>query len=173
LQLTFKWQPTTCLENSPLAVWSGKKPTQGFALNYISITGYNREQTKGSYHKFILLEQKKTATELMSQICSGDFSSSLKVIANEEETINKIKEHFSNLVKLVEIKSGLIEPILISIALHNAAMGDWIINEFMTKRHYEHASLIGKLALCDRTRLVDRISILLTKTVDTLTSTEN
>lgn len=79
----------------------------------------------------ILREQKKTATELMASICSGDFIQSLKILANQEETINKIKEHFSNLVELFEIKSGLIEPIFISLAMHNASMGDWIINEFI------------------------------------------
>jgi len=79
----------------------------------------------------ILRDQKKTATEVMAQICSGDFSQSLKIIANQHDTVAKIKEHFTSLVQLMEIKAGLIEPIFISITMHNAAMGDWIINEFI------------------------------------------
>lgn len=157
----------TCLENSPLAVWVGKK-NHGFALHYITLTGYDCSKTAGSYHKMILRDLKKTATEAMAQICSGDFSSSLKVIANQHETITKIKEHFVSLVQLMEIKAGLIEPILISIATHNAEMGDWIINQFISKKLFRHASLIGKLILCDRTHLVHRLRIMLGKTVDTL-----
>ena len=30
--------------------------------------------------------------ELMSLVCSGEYSSALKVIANQKETIDKIKE---------------------------------------------------------------------------------
>jgi hypothetical protein len=43
--------------------------------------------------------------EIMSLICSGDFSSALKVIANQKETIEKIKSQFDLLTSLVELKS--------------------------------------------------------------------
>jgi len=143
-------------------------------VHFISITGYNYSLTSGSYHKLILREQKKTATEAMAQICQGDFSQSLKIIANQYETVAKIKEHFTSLVQLMEIKAGLIEPIFISIATHNAQMGDWIINEFIRQKVLQHSALIGQLVLCDNTRLIDRIRIMLDKIIDTFaTSSEN
>jgi len=73
----------------------------------------------------------------------------------------------------MEIKSSLIEPIFISIAEHNATMGDWIINEFIKNKHYQHAALVGKLVLCDRSRLIDRLRIMLDKTVETLLLASN
>lgn len=84
-----------CVENSPLVKTINKNKM--FAISYISITGFNLTKTVGNYSKLILQEQKKTATEVMAQICSGEFSSVLQVIANQEETINKIKEHFDML----------------------------------------------------------------------------
>lgn len=36
----------------------------------------------------------------------------------------------------MEIKAGLIEPIFISIATHNAVMGDWIIQEFIRNKYF-------------------------------------
>jgi len=122
----------------------------------------------------VLREQKKTATEIMAMICAGDFSHSLQVIANQVETTNKIKEHFPNLVALVEIKTGLIEPIFAALATHNAAMGDWLIREFIRRNLFTHSALVGKLVLCDRARLIDRLRIMLDKTVVTLaTAAEN
>jgi hypothetical protein len=80
----------------------------------------------------------------------------------------KIKEHFTSLVELMELKAGLIEPIFISLATHNAAMGDWILQEFIHNKFFQHSALIGKLVLCDSVRLIDRIRIMLEKTVETL-----
>jgi hypothetical protein len=37
-------------------------------------------------------EQKKAALQVMALICSGEFSSVLKVIANQDDTIEKIKQ---------------------------------------------------------------------------------
>jgi hypothetical protein len=65
IQLSFRWQPTACVENSPLAVFVGK-PNSGFSLHYISLTGYDCSKTSGSLHKLVLREQKKTATEVMA-----------------------------------------------------------------------------------------------------------
>lgn len=61
-------------------------------------------------------------------ICSGDFSSILKVISNQEKTIDKIKSSFSLLADLLNVKANLIEPTFIAISTHNTEMGDWIIN---------------------------------------------
>lgn len=70
----------TCLENSPLATRI-LKPVS-LSINYISITGYNLNQLKGKYADQINKSQKKTAMEMMSLVCQGEFSSALKVIAN-------------------------------------------------------------------------------------------
>jgi len=155
-----------CMENSLLSNKIGKP--QFFGIHYISLTGYDCSKTSGSLQKVVLREQKKTATEIMAMICAGDFSHSLQVIANQLETTNKIKEHFPNLVALVEIKTGLIEPIFSALATHNAAMGDWLIREFIRRNLFTHSALVGKLVLCDRARLIDRIRIMLDKTVEML-----
>ena len=90
------------------------------------------------------------------------------MIANQAETTNKIKEHFGNLVALVEIKAGLIEPRFVARATHNAVMGDWLIREFIRRGLYAHSALIGKLVLCDSARLIDRLRIMLDKTIEVL-----
>jgi hypothetical protein len=90
------------------------------------------------------------------------------------ETTNKIKKHFANLVGLVEIKAGLIEPIFVSLATHNAIMGDWLIREFIHRGLYAHSALVGKLVLCDHARLIERIRIMLDKTIEVLaTASDN
>jgi len=73
-----------------------------------------------------------------------------------------------NLVGLVEIKAGLIEPIFVSLATHNAVMGDWLIHEFIRRGLYAHSTLVGKLVLCDHARLIDRLRIMLNKTIEVL-----
>ena len=80
----------TCLENSPLATRILKP--QSLSINYISVTGYSLKQAKGKYSDLVNKSQKKTAMEMMSLVCQGEFSSALKVIANQKETIDKIKE---------------------------------------------------------------------------------
>lgn len=69
----------TCLENSPLSTKFTKPPS--FGINYISLLGYDLTKV-GDYLTYIKQEQKKTALEVLSIICSGDFVSILKVIAN-------------------------------------------------------------------------------------------
>jgi hypothetical protein len=70
----------TCLENSPLASKFTKQAAYG--INYISLLGYDLTKI-GDYVSYIKQEQKKTALEVLSIICSGDFSNILKVIANQ------------------------------------------------------------------------------------------
>lgn len=53
-----------CMENSLLSNKTGKP--HYFSIHYISLTGYDTSKTSGNYHKLILREQKKTATEVMS-----------------------------------------------------------------------------------------------------------
>lgn len=69
----------TCIENSPLAIKAQKQ--HAFAINYLSVIGHGIEKV-GDYHTYIKQEQKKTALEVLSLICSGDFVRILKVIAN-------------------------------------------------------------------------------------------
>jgi hypothetical protein len=146
----------TCLENSPLANRL-TKPVQ-LAINFISVTGYDLTQVRGNYAHYIQREQKKTAMEVMSLICSGNFSSALKVIANQKETIEKIKSQFDHLATLVELKSVMIEPTFVSISTHNAEMGDWIIRRFISTKGFEkHAGLCGKIVVCDKQRVGDRL----------------
>jgi len=91
------------------------------------------------------------------------------VIANQEETINKIKSQFNLLASLIEIKSELIEPTFISISTHNPEMGDWIINRLLNQDDFsKHASLTGKLIICDKSRVAERQSILLMQIISTL-----
>lgn len=70
----------TCVENSMLSTRFEKRLCM--ALNFISITGYKAEGMSG-YGQYMKGEQKKTALEVMSLICAGNFSSALKVIANQ------------------------------------------------------------------------------------------
>ena len=51
------------------------------------------------------------------------------MIANQTETIAKIKSHFDLLTSLSQ---EMIEPIFVSISTFNAEMGDWIINRFIS-----------------------------------------
>jgi hypothetical protein len=73
-----------CLENSPLAARQAKRPA--FAINYISLLGYRLSESTGALAKrtqnYIASEQKKTALEVLSKICSGNFATVLRVISN-------------------------------------------------------------------------------------------
>jgi len=75
----------SCMENSPYVTRMNK--AQYFAINFISLTGYDTTQVKGDIALQVQREQKKTAMEVMSLICSGEHSNALKVIANQPETI--------------------------------------------------------------------------------------
>lgn len=83
----------TCLENSPLAIKFTKQPALG--VNYISILGFDMSKMGSDFINTIKQEQRKTALEVLSIICSGDFSSILKVIANQQQTIEKMKKSFN------------------------------------------------------------------------------
>lgn len=157
----------SCIENSPLAAKLNKP--QVLSINYISISGYDLTQVKSSSTNFIVKEQKKAALQVMSLICSGEFSSVLKVIANQHDTIEKIKQQFDLLASLVDEKSSMIEPTFVSIATHNSEMGDWIIKRFISTPGYEkHASLCGKIIICDQLKVVDRLQLLLQKILEIL-----
>ena len=73
----------------------------------------------------------------MSLICSGEFSKVLKVIANQQEIVDKIMTNFDLLVSLTDEKSQMIEPTFVSLAPYNPEMGDWIIKKFLSKPGYE------------------------------------
>lgn len=94
----------------------------------------------------------------------------MKVIANQANTISKIKNQFDLLASLVDDKSSMIEPTFVSIATHNAEMGDWIIKRFMETAGFEkHAALCGKIIICDIEKAVDRLQVLLLKIFEILT----
>jgi len=50
------------------------------------------------------------------------------VIANQKDTVEKLKKSFSLLASLVSIKANLIEPTFIALSTYNTEMGDWIID---------------------------------------------
>ena len=52
--------------------------------------------------------------------------------------------------------------------MHNAMMGDWIIQRLIQSEKYQHAGLTGKLILCDRKNMVSRLRIILDRTIETL-----
>ena len=101
--------------------------------------------------------------EMMSLVCQGEFSSALKVIANQRETIEKIKEQFDFLASLATNNANIsIEPIFIKIATHNREMGDWIIRQLIAKEgSAANASLTGKLIICDKSMIAARLTLLL------------
>lgn len=72
-------------------------------------------------------------------------------------------------------KSAMIEPTFVSISTHNASMGDWIIKRFITTPGFEkHAGLCGKIIICDKDKVVDRLQLLLEMilvTIHTILST--
>lgn len=139
----------TCLENSPLATRILKP--QSLSINYISVTGYNLNNVKGKYADLVNRGQKKSAMEIMSFVCQGEFSSALKVISNQKETIDKIKEQFDFLASLATKNANIsIEPIFIKISTYNKEMGDWIIKRLIAKEgSAANASLTGKLIISD------------------------
>jgi hypothetical protein len=100
--------------------------------------------------------------DVMSLVCSGEFSSALKVIANQKETIEKIKEQFDFLAKLAKQKSSTIEPTFIKISTYNAEMGDWIIQQLLQREGgASNASLAGKLTICDKVMIPKRLKLIL------------
>ena len=73
------------------------------------------------------------------------------------------------LTSLVEMKSSMIEPTLVSISAHNAEMGDWIIKRFITTEGFEkHAGLCGRIIVCDKEMVSARLQLLLHRIVETL-----
>ena len=65
----------------------------------------------------------------------------------------------------------MIDPTFVSIATHNAEMGDWIIKRFISTEGLEkHASLCGKIIICDREKVVDRLKLLLLKILELLSN---
>lgn len=152
-----------CLENSPLAARQAKRPA--FAINYISLLGYKLTESTGTLSKrtrnYIASEQKKTALEVLSKICSGNFPSVLRVISNQSQTIDKIKSQFDSLASLVSIKSSLIEPTFIAIARYNKEMGDWMIQKFLSSPNFEkHAPLTANLIMCEKVEVPNRLQML-------------
>jgi hypothetical protein len=118
---------------------------------------------------FIASEQKKTALEVLSKICSGNFSSVLRVISNQKQTIDKIKSQFDLLASLVSIKSSLIEPTFIAIARYNKEMGDWMIQKFLSSSSFEkHAPLTANLIMCERVEVPNRLRMLQDHLMDQL-----
>ena len=68
----------------------------------------------------------------------------------------------------------MIEPTLVSIASHNPEMGDWIIQKLITTPGYEkHASLCGKIIICDKSKVVDRLKLLMTKILELFVQINN
>lgn len=65
--------------------------------------------------------------DILAKICSSNFSSVLKIIANEPRSISKIKSQFGKLSNLVKSKKSSIEPIFIAFCKYNSEIGDWMI----------------------------------------------
>ena len=84
IKLCMRRHVLSCLENSPLAARQSKRPA--FAINYISILGYQLSDSTATLAKrtqnCIASEQKKTALEVLSKLCQGNFSSVLRIISN-------------------------------------------------------------------------------------------
>ena len=158
----------TCLENSPLATRILKPQT--LSINYISVTGYNLNNVKGKYADLVNKGQKKSAMEIMSFVCQGEFSSALKVLSNQKETIDKIKEQFDFLASLATKNANIsIEPIFIKISTYNKEMGDWIIKRLIAKEGSPaNASLTGKLIISDLSMVPGRLDLLLQSIIERL-----
>lgn len=120
----------TSLELGPLSTRI-MKPVS-LSINFISISGYFLKTARGKYADLVSKSQQKTAMEIMSLVCQGEFSSALKVISNQKETIDKIKEQFEFLANLATTNSSIsIEPIFIKISSYNKEMGNWIISKLL------------------------------------------
>lgn len=93
IKISMRRHVLCCLENSPLAARTAKRPA--FAINYISLLGYKLQEPSNTLARrtqnYLASEQKKTALEVLSKICSGNFPSVLRVIANQKDTNDKIK----------------------------------------------------------------------------------
>ena len=100
---------------------------------------------------------------MMSYVCQGEFSSALKVIANQKETIDKIKEQFEFLANLATKNSNIsIEPIFIKISTYNQEMGDWIIRRLLQMEGTPtNAALTGKLIISESKMIAPRLNLLI------------
>jgi len=128
VRFKFRKGVIACTENSVLVPLM-KKPKL-LSINYISIMGYDVSNL-GNYCAHIVETQKETALQVLSQLCSGDFTKTLNVLATNQLILNKIKDSFKMLASLIDSKEQLIEPILISIASLNKEMGEWIFDQFL------------------------------------------
>jgi hypothetical protein len=82
----------------------------------------------------------------------------LRIISNQQRTIDKIKSQFDLLASLASTKSSLIEPTFITIAKYNKDMGDWMIKKFLSSKNFEkHASLTANLVMCERQEIPSRL----------------
>ena len=73
------------------------------------------------------------------------------------------------MASLVDDKSAMIEPTFVLIATHNSEMGDWIMKRLISMPGYvKHASLCGKIIICDENKVVDRLQLLLHKILEIL-----
>lgn len=134
LRFCFRRSVMSCVENSPLSsrIQMNKNPL--FAINFISIIGYDMKQVAESYTNLIVKSQKKIAMEVMSVVCQTEFCNALKVISNETKTIEKIKQQFSYFCTQVSLNNSKIEQILISMSQFNVDLGDWVITKLLERK---------------------------------------
>ena len=106
---------------------------RSYGFTFISISGVNLEKVQTNVHKTILDLQKENSLEILSEFCSGNFTQSFHLIAQQQKVIEKFKASFTNLAHLMTVKAALIKPIFLAICSKNDEMADWIIDKFLDK----------------------------------------
>jgi hypothetical protein len=104
----------TCLENSP------------------SMSKFNKPKALGL--NYIVECQKVAALEVMQIFFKGEFENTLKAISNNAEYVEKFKNNFETLARLMLSPKAAqaIEFIFVALSSHNESdLGDWIIEKFL------------------------------------------
>ncbi len=105
---------------------------KSYGFTFFSVQGISLNKLKDSRANLLDL-QKENSLEVLSEFCSGNFTESFHLIAQQEKVIQKFKDSFENLASLMSVKQNLIKPIFLAICSKNDEMADWIIDKFLHK----------------------------------------
>ena len=64
-------------------------------------------------------------------LCKPNYIKTLKVIANDQKIVTKIKDSFEILSKLLSKNSWWLSPVFLAISKYNKELGDWMIIHFL------------------------------------------
>ena len=127
------------------------------SVSFLSITGIDSKRTT-EITKKITETQEKYALQIISKLCNQQFTKTLEIIANDQNTISKVKSSFDTLSALLVQHEPWLTPIFLAIASHNSQMGDWIISRFLDlNKSREHAKIVTEIILSQDELIASRV----------------